>query len=89
MVLFHLQTAKKQKKKKPKKTDNEFNAKFSFTDQVVFSHLVIYQSTVFHIIICYFNTGSIFKASIEMYFNANTCSRYELYTCPVKILLIY
>lgn len=52
MVLFHLQTAKKQKKKKPKKTDNEFNAKFSFTDQVhvVFSHLVIYQSTVFHII---------------------------------------
>lgn len=50
MVLFHLQTAKKQKKKKPKKTDNEFNAKFSFTDQVVFNHLVIYQSTVFHII---------------------------------------
>lgn len=64
MVLFHLQTAKKQKKKKPKKTDNEFNAKFSFTDQVVFSHLVIYQSTVFHIItVCCFNTGSFFKAN--------------------------
>lgn len=42
MVLFHLQTAKKQKKKKPKKTDSEFNAKFSFTDQVVFSHLSEY-----------------------------------------------